>query len=80
LFHWPQFEHHDGWFLVVMGMLFVMFARQYGRTLGGKVDFGLDGSTPSPEQVEADVRRATLSAYLFGAACIAGGVWLLWFR
>jgi len=80
VFNWPQFEQHDGWFLVVMGTLFVVFARQWGRALGRNVDYILDGSTPPPEEVEKDVRRATLSAYFFGAACIAGGAWLLWLR
>ena len=80
MFHWPQFEHHDGWFLVIMGTLFVTFARQYGGALGRKVDYYLDGSTLPPEEVQKDVRRHTLSAYLFSAAFIAFGVWLLWFR
>ena len=63
-----------------MGTLFVMFARQYGRALGRNVDYYLDGSTLPPEEVEKDVRRHTLSACFFGAACIGFGVWLLWSR
>jgi hypothetical protein len=77
VFNWPQFEHHDGWFFVFIGTLFVMFARPYGRALGGKVEYDLDGSTMSPEQVSADAGRHTLVAYICGAASIAWGLWLL---
>ena len=65
-------ERHDGWFLLVMGACFVVFARPYGRALA----WGLEGPW-KPEQRATDVRRHARIARILGAALIAYGGWLL---
>jgi len=69
-------DHNNGWFSVIIGALFMTFARPYGKSLGGKTDY-FDGWPPSAEEVRKDARGHTRGAYGVGVACLVWGMWLL---
>lgn len=71
----PIMESHDTWFLIAMGLCFVVFAKPYGRALGHR----LEG--PWTEQQREDhTRRHTLVARVLGGALIVYSMWRLFVR
>ena len=68
-------EPRDSWFLIAMGLCFVVFATPYGHALG----HGLEGPW-TDDQRERQARRHTLVARILGVGLITYSIWRLYVR